>query len=232
MRSPLPALVSVIYDHFISKPITCHTYHRFLCRLSEHGIEKVDSLLDVGVGTGLALHSILSHIPQSTHILGIDINENYVNSSQRLFQDHDNVKILFKNFHDLVYSKKNSFDIILFSSSFMLMPEKEKTLQIAKKLLKKEGKIYFILTLFDKKSELIEKCKPLLKYVTTIDFGNALTEKHFFYVLRQSGIEVTYRERIQKNNLWFNLCPIFLVEGQVCQSQCHRTFPLAAESLH
>jgi hypothetical protein len=39
------------------------------------------------------------------------------------------------------------FDIIVFSSSFMLMPFHDKAIELAKELLEEKGKIYFILTL-------------------------------------------------------------------------------------
>ncbi len=39
------------------------------------------------------------------------------------------------------------FDIVVFSSSFMLMPDRVEALKISKELLAKGGKIMFILTL-------------------------------------------------------------------------------------
>lgn len=69
------------------------------------------------------------------------------------------------------------FDMIVFSSSFMLMPFREKALELAKTLLTDKGKIIFILTLqppYEKKayfSKLIEYWKPKIKYISTIDFG-------------------------------------------------------------
>ena len=69
------------------------------------------------------------------------------------------------------------FDIIVFSSSFMLMPERERALELAKELLRDGGKIIFILTLQPQSkkksyfSKLIEYWKPKIKYLLTIDFG-------------------------------------------------------------
>jgi len=55
----------------------------------------------------------------------------------------------------------------------MLMPFKEKALEVAKGLLNPNGRIIFMLTLYEKKKRftIIEKIKPFIKYYTTIDFG-------------------------------------------------------------
>ena len=70
----------------------------------------------------------------------------------------------------------------------MLMPDKEKALILAKKLVKKNGKIMFLLTLHQKKNHLFEKLKPLLKYLTTIDFGNMTYENEFMELLANSNL--------------------------------------------
>lgn len=43
--------------------------------------------------------------------------------------------------------RDGKFDIVVFSSSFMLMPQREAALELAKQLVKDDGKIMFILTL-------------------------------------------------------------------------------------
>ena len=54
------------------------------------------------------------------------------------------------------------------------MPDQAKAMEIAKKQLNRDGKIYFLLTLYDSKNmfnSFMEKIKPYLKYLTTVDFG-------------------------------------------------------------
>ena len=212
----LSSLLSIIYDIIVSRPVTSYTYSRFLHRLKEHKLESLNNLLDIGVGTGTALNYIIPELPQKTHILGVDIDENYVRTCQNLFKKNQNVKILLKNFYEMEEECSRSFDVILFSSSFMLMPDKDKALEIAKKLLKPDGKIYFILTLFERRKKLVEKFKPLLKYLLTIDFGEALTETQFFDYLQNNGIKVTYKERIQRKMFpCFRVFRYFLVEGVI-----------------
>lgn len=208
-------ILSFIYDIIVSRPVTSYTYSRFLHRLKEHDIEKMSNLLDIGVGTGTALNYIIPEIPNKIQILGVDIDENYVTTCKNLFKTNRNVEIRLKNFLKMDdESNKETFDIILFSSSFMLMPDKDLALEIAKKLLKKNGKIYFILTLFERKKKIVEKFKPLLKYILTIDFGEALTETQFFEILQKNKIKVTYKERIHRKLFpCFSLFRYFLVEG-------------------
>lgn len=54
-----------------------------------------------------------------------------------------------------------------------------KAIELAKKLLKTNGKIIFFLTLHAHESQIIKKMKPLLKYLSTIDFGNITIGKKF-----------------------------------------------------
>ena len=206
---------SLIYDIIVSTPVTSYTYNRFLHRLKELKLERMENLLDIGVGTGTALNYIIPEIPSKTHILGVDIDKHYVQTCQNLFKSHKNVEILLKNFYEMS-SETQKFDIILFSSSFMLMPDKDKALEICKKLLTPNGKIYFILTLFERRKKIVEKFKPLLKYILTIDFGEALTEKQFFEILDKNNVRVTYKERIQRKFFpCFKLFRYFLVEGEI-----------------
>jgi SAM-dependent methyltransferase len=51
------------------------------------------------------------------------------------------------NFFEMEKSSE-SFDLIIFSSSFMLMPNREKALEIAKSRLSPNGRIFFLLTLY------------------------------------------------------------------------------------
>lgn len=79
------------------------------------------------------------------------------------------------------------FDTIIFGSSFMIMPDQVKAIELAKSTfifnlehLSKKGKIYFLLTLYEEKSnfnKFMEKIKPLLKYLTTVDFGKVTYRK-------------------------------------------------------
>jgi len=74
----------------------------------------------------------------------------------------------------LLAKSQEKFDIIIFSSSFMIMPDPDKALEIAKDHLNENGRIIFLMTLFKKVTyftKFVGLVKPYLKYITTIDFG-------------------------------------------------------------
>ncbi len=184
-------------------------------RLKSMNLDTIHSILDVGVGTGTALNYVISEIPKDVKILGVDIDEHYVQTCQKLFEKRPNVSIELKNFYDMEAKPEEKFDVILFTSSFMLLPDKNQALRVAKKLLKPEGKMYFILTLFEKRKTLVEKFKPLLKYLLTVDFGEALTETQFLDILQNNGVKVTFKERVfRKYFPCFRVFRYFLIEGE------------------
>ena len=79
--------------------------------------------MDIGTATGHPLYSIIDSF-KDAQVIGIDIDKNYIPSCQKLFKDHDNVTIQLMNFYEMDYAfPERSFDIIIFGSSFMLMPD-------------------------------------------------------------------------------------------------------------
>ena len=89
--------------------------------------------MDIGTATGHPLYSVIDKFGDA-EVLGIDIDRSYVPACQKLFKDHKNVTIKELNFYDVEteYPDKN-FDMIIFGSSFMLMPDQVKALEIAKR---------------------------------------------------------------------------------------------------
>jgi ubiquinone/menaquinone biosynthesis C-methylase UbiE len=55
------------------------------------------------------------------------------------------------------------FDVIIFSSSFMIMPDRVKALEIAKKRLNPNGSIFFLLTLEHDQTSLRYKISIYMK---------------------------------------------------------------------
>lgn len=99
----------------------------------------------------------------------------------------------------------------------MLMPDRVKALDIAKNLLSENGKIYFLMTLFQKKGyfqELAGKVKPYLKYLTSIDFGQITYENEFTNILKDNGLNISYMKRLTSDtNLFLNTFRFFVVES-------------------
>lgn len=111
----------------------------FLCRSTYKQIgernaadKSIKNVLDIGTATGGPLSTIVHYFEQA-RILGIDYNEHYVPHCEKLFEDHSHVEIKHMNFYDLEREEPDTmFDIIIFGSSFMILPDQVKALEIAR----------------------------------------------------------------------------------------------------
>ena len=56
----------------------------------------------------------------------------------------------------------------------MLMPDHIKALLLSQSLLEKDGRISFLMTLNKHRIPLLDKIKPLIKKLTTVDFGQVV----------------------------------------------------------
>jgi SAM-dependent methyltransferase len=76
----LKQLPSYLYDLVISRFLTIVSHALMLNYLTFKDGDI--SMLDVGCGTGLPLHSILPQLPQQLKVVGIDIDPAYVMTSK------------------------------------------------------------------------------------------------------------------------------------------------------
>jgi hypothetical protein len=88
----------------------------------------------------------------------------------------------------------------------MLMPDHVQALLLAQSLLEKEGRVSFLMTLNKKPFPLLEKVKPLIKKLTTVDFGNVIYEREFEEVLNIANLEI-----VKKVRIWRGLNPLFWI---------------------
>jgi ubiquinone/menaquinone biosynthesis C-methylase UbiE len=131
---------------------------------------------------------------------GVDIDLDYINRANYLI-DYYKMGTTVKVFHESIYDfQEKGFDAGYFSGSFMLMPDPEKALKHVISLLKPGSKIYFTQTFEKKKSVVMEYMKPLLQYITTIDFGQVTYEPDFMKVLENVGMKVIINEEMYSNN--------------------------------
>jgi len=88
-------------------------------------------VLDIGTATGGPLKTIVD-VFDHARVLGIDYNPLYIPACQKLFKDYENVEIKFMNFYDLEKEEPETmFDIIIFGSSFMILPDQTKAIEVA-----------------------------------------------------------------------------------------------------
>ena len=182
---PARRLRAALYDAAIV-PMTADWYGAVLARLPV-GCR----LLDVGIGTGAAL---LAHAPllleKDARVTGIDIDAAYIDrcrdavSSRKL---SDRIETLLVSVYD---HQGGPYDVVYFSGSFMLLPDPAQALRHVASMLADGGCIYFTQTFEHRRSALVEMAKPLLRLVTTIDFGRVSYESDFRRALAAAGVVI------------------------------------------
>lgn len=163
-------------------------------------LEKLPSrtrLLDVGVGTATALINNRDLLVDM-RVVGIDYDEPYIVKGKASVN-----KAMLDSVVDLhcmsVYDGLESiqidnepFDAAYFSGSLMIMPDPTGTLRAIQRVIKKGGLVYVTQT-FQKPHPLnpvIAKVKPVMKYVTTIDFGQMTSVEDFLATAEAAGMRV------------------------------------------
>lgn len=175
----------LIYDAAIL-PLTTRWYAEVLDRLPRGA-----RLLDVGIGTGGALAKNADRVQaKDLKVVGVDIDDDYVKRSRKNLAKaglDDRVEVVLQSIYD---HRGGPYDAAYFSASFMLMPDPPAVLRHVVGLLKPEGRVYFTQTFQDRPSALLEKAKPLLKAVTTIEFGKVTYEDDFRDTVEAGGLRL------------------------------------------
>lgn len=176
---------STIYNLLILR-LTSQWYAEVLRRLP-HGA----ALLDVGIGTGGALLANADTAREKgLAITGIDIDADYVEHARRALRDSPltgRAEVRLESVYD---HTGGPYDAIYFSASFMLLPDPEAALRHCRDLLKPDGRVFFAQTFQTRSSRWTERFKPLLKRITTIDFGRVTYEAQFREQVAAAGFVI------------------------------------------
>lgn len=176
---------SFIYDTLILR-LTSRWYAEVLSRLAEGS-----TLLDVGIGTAGALLANADLVKQKgLHVTGIDIDAGYIERARgriEASQLNDRIQAHLESVYD---HRGGPYDAVCFSGSFMLLPEPEQALRHCRSLLNPGGRVYFTLTIQRRPARWMEILKPMLKWVTSIDFGRVTYEDEFNAQINAAGFEV------------------------------------------
>lgn len=180
-----------IYDAAIL-PLTTAWYGAVLDRLPEGA-----TLLDVGIGTGGALAANAETLRRKTiRVTGIDIDPDYIARCRRSIAGaglEDAVEARLESVYD---HTGGPYDAVYFSASFMLLPDPGGALDHVRALLSAEGRLYFTQTFENQRSPLMERLKPLLRTLTTIDFGRVTYEDEFREELRTADVDLIEMARL------------------------------------
>jgi SAM-dependent methyltransferase len=148
-------------------------------------------LLDVGIGTGTALLAHSALIKQKgLRVVGVDIDPAYVERCKEAIaraELDDSIEARLESIYD---HRGGPYDAAYFSGSFMLLPDPPAALRHVAALLKPAGHFYFTQTFEHERSRMLEVLKPLLRLMTTIDFGRVTYEAEFTAALAAAEVQI------------------------------------------
>lgn len=174
-----------IYDRLILG-LTSQWYAEVLERIPDGTV-----LLDVGIGTAGALMANAGRIERKAlRVVGIDIDLEYVERARKRLRGsrlEDRVEVRLESVYE---HRGGPYDAVYFSASFMLLPDPEQALRHCCELLRPGGRIFFTQTIQERRSRWMETLKPLLRRVTTIDFGRVTYREDFEAQIRSARLEL------------------------------------------
>jgi SAM-dependent methyltransferase len=205
---------AALYD-LIIVPLTASWYDAVLNR-----VPVGCRLLDVGIGTGGAL---VAHAEQlramEIHVTGVDIDADYIERCVRVVQRERLQAFVVPRLESVYDHRGGPYDAAYFSGSFMLLPDPPAAVRHVVQLLAPGGRLYFTQTFEHRRSRFLEVLKPLLRRLTTIDFGRVTYEADFTEALAAAGVAVTERVELhgsrQRSALLFVARPVVGNEPQV-----------------
>lgn len=125
-------------------------------------------------------------------VTGVDIDQGYCERCVQVLREADlsaSCSVIHASIDDFV-GDIGPFDTIYFSASLMLMPDVVKCLRHVETMLRRGGSICFTQTFEKQQNRFMEFMKPLLKFITTIDFGSVTYFDIFEKCLRDADLEI------------------------------------------
>ncbi len=174
-----------VYNAIISK-LTAGWYRAVL-----EQVPRGSRILDVGIGTGKALLANADLLRQNeVRVVGVDIDSSYIDACTRAVADaglSDRVAVRLESIYDHC---AGPYDAVYFSASFMVLPDSVAALRHVVELLAPNGRVYFTQTLEHERSAAMERIKPLLRFFTSIDFGQVTYEDDLLRTIEAGGVDV------------------------------------------
>ena len=148
-------------------------------------------LLDVGIGTGAALIANGDLLrDKHVHVTGVDIDEAYVDRCRRTIAEKRLDRWIAVRLESVDVHAGGPYDAVYFSASFMLLPDPPGTLRHLRTVTAADALVYFTQTFEHRRSRAVELAKPLLRRVTTIDFGRVTYEADFRETLAKASYDL------------------------------------------
>lgn len=140
-------------------------------------------------------------IQKELKIDGVDYDVDYVKECQSHIRK-DSLEDYITVYHKSILDYHGGpYDAIYFSGSLMILPNRLQALNHVKNMLTPSGKIYVTQTIEKNRSYFIELMKPLLKHITTIDFGNVTYEKDLLTAFKEANLKVQINKPISGTSM-------------------------------
>jgi SAM-dependent methyltransferase len=182
---PARALRGWVYDRLIVG-MTTDWYREVLERLPDGA-----RVLDVGIGTGAALARCADLVVEKNlHVVGLDIDTDYLGRCRREVARAgltEHVEPLHASVYD---HEAGPYDAVYFSASLMLLPDPVAAIVHVSRLLAPEGRVFATQTFYHRRSRVMEWGKPLIRHITTIEFGKVTYEPEFRETFAAAGAEI------------------------------------------
>lgn len=187
-RSTLPPHSAVrgwVYDRLVSG-LTAGWYREVLTRLPDRA-----RVLDVGIGTGGAVARCADLIrDKDLRIVGVDIDRDYLDRCVRRvtragLDNHVSARLAS------VYDHTGGpYDAVYFSASLMLLPDPVGAITRVGEQLAPDGQLFFTQTFENRRSPIAERVKPMIRHLTSIQFGRVTYEHEFRRVLDEAQVDL------------------------------------------
>ena len=184
---------AAVYDVLIVK-MTTKWYASVL-----KDLEKNSSLLDIGIGTATALRNNKAIVDaKDLRISGIDYDARYIKAAERRVANDAKLKgrvsVVCASVYDgqvlAALRPQGGFDAAYFSGSLTLMPDPVEALQAVAAVVRPGGRVYVTQTYQKRAAPVMRVVKPLLRYVTTVDFGRLTSTEEAERIFRDSELEL------------------------------------------
>jgi SAM-dependent methyltransferase len=181
----VPALRGWIYDRLVSG-LTSDWYREVLQRMPAEA-----RVLDVGIGTGAALLRCADLVREKgLEIVGVDIDRDYLRRC-RAEVLRAGLSAQVEPVLASVYDHRGGpYDAVYFSASLMLLPEPAAAIAHVADLLAPDGWLFSTQTFHHRRSPLLERFKPMVRHLTTIQFGRVTYEEDFRRAFADAGVDL------------------------------------------
>lgn len=179
------AVRSWVYDRAIAG-LTAEWYRAVLERVPPGA-----DVLDVGIGTGSGIVRCADLVRErDLHIVGLDIDRDYFELCASAIARAGLAEHVVPCLCSVYDHEGGPYDVAYFSASLMLLTDPVEAMRHVAKQLAPGGRVYFTQTFHHHRSGMVEKVKPMLGRVTTIEFGRVTYEDEFRAAVDDAGLEL------------------------------------------